>query len=97
MNAVLSDGAAAAIVTKSSVAVSTPGFIYRGGLDISDCRYVDMMRVERGGGVRPEITAQHSSHDDPLGRERIMDLYDFSSDDLSDFLQLRRDNTLNMA
>ncbi|MGK3958996.1 3-oxoacyl-[acyl-carrier-protein] synthase III C-terminal domain-containing protein [Sorangium sp. So ce118] len=96
MNAILGDGAAAAVVGRSD-APSTPcGFVYKGGHDISNTRFVDMMRIERGGGVDPVVLPNHDSRRDPLGRARAMELYSFSGRDLGEFLRLRADNTVRV-
>ncbi|GAA5444266.1 hypothetical protein Misp06_02452 [Microbulbifer sp. NBRC 101763] len=96
MNAILTDGAVAAIVSKSDSPTKGCSFYYRGGRDISETRFVDMMRIERGGGLNPVLLPNHDSREDQLGRERVMDLYRFSGSDLEGFLKLRADNTLQM-
>ncbi|MGD8165412.1 3-oxoacyl-[acyl-carrier-protein] synthase III C-terminal domain-containing protein [Pantoea sp. FN0307] len=96
MNAVLSDGAVAAVVGKAHENKDQPGFLYIAAEDISDCRYVDMMRIEYGGGYSPWLPEGRDSRHDKLGRERIMDNYNFSAEDLMTFLQLRVDNSVNI-
>jgi len=96
MTAVLSDGAVAAILGRPDAPSTECGFVYRGCQDISRTRFVDMMRIERGGGLSPFLVPDHDPRLDPLGRERVMDLFDFSGDDLADFLSLRADNTLRV-
>jgi 3-oxoacyl-[acyl-carrier-protein] synthase-3 len=96
MNAILSDGAVAAIVAGTDAPSSGCGFVYKGGHDISDTRFVDMMRFERGGGVGPVLAENHDSRQDKLGRDRIMELYRFSGSDLTAFLKLRTENTIQI-
>lgn len=96
MTAVLSDGAVAAIVGGPDAPSTECGFVYRGCRDISRTRFVDMMRIERGGGLNPFVSPDHDPRHDPLGRERVMQLFDFTGDDLADFLSLRADNTLRV-
>jgi 3-oxoacyl-[acyl-carrier-protein] synthase-3 len=91
MNAILTDGAAAAIVGKSN-----GHFTYKGGQDISDTRFVDMVRIERGGAMNPVLQPNHDTRKDKLGRELIMENYRFSGSELNDFLTLRSDNTINI-
>ncbi|WP_305843147.1 3-oxoacyl-[acyl-carrier-protein] synthase III C-terminal domain-containing protein [Photobacterium leiognathi] len=96
MNAILSDGAAAAVVAPEHVEMDGSALHYLGAEDISDCRFVDMMRVEHGGGMQPYITEAFDTRHDKLGRERIADIYNFDADDLNDFLTLRADNNINI-
>ncbi|KAA1195698.1 3-oxoacyl-[acyl-carrier-protein] synthase III C-terminal domain-containing protein [Photorhabdus heterorhabditis] len=96
MNAVLSDGAAVAIVASDDWQTSSPTLRYLAGDDMSDCRYVDMMRVERGGGCQPVLPEGYDARHDKLGRERIMDIYQFTPDDLKVFLALRTDNIIKI-
>lgn len=96
MNAVLSDGAVAAVIGRAAHDVSKPGFRFIAAEDISDCRYVDMMRIEYGGGHLPVLPEGRDSRHDKLGREKIMDNYLFSSEDLMEFLALRMDNSVNI-
>ncbi|WP_445495017.1 3-oxoacyl-[acyl-carrier-protein] synthase III C-terminal domain-containing protein [Photorhabdus sp. SF281] len=96
MNAILSDGAAVAVVAPSTVDTKQPYFSYLSGGDFSDCRYVDMMRIERGGGSRPYVPEEYDSRYDKLGFEKIMDIYQFSIDELHQFLALRVDNSLKI-
>lgn len=95
MNAILSDGAVAAIVSKAGVPSKKGSFVYKGGHDISCTRFVDMMRIERGGGIDPFVLPDHDTREDKLGRDRIMELYRFSGNDLGNFLKMRADNTIN--
>ena len=97
MNAVLSDGAVAIVVgPEESCSKSQVRFRYVGGEEISNSRFVDMMRLERGGGVDPYVMPTHDSRRDRLGRERIADLYQFETDDLMAFLDLRMQTTLDV-
>lgn len=96
MNAILSDGAAAAVVVKSNAISAGCDFIYKGGQDISHTRFVDMMRFERGGAIQPVLLPDHDSREDPLGRDKTMELYRFSASDLDDFLKLRADTTIRL-
>ncbi|CDL80737.1 3-oxoacyl-[acyl-carrier-protein] synthase III C-terminal domain-containing protein [Xenorhabdus szentirmaii] len=96
MNAILSDGAAVAVVASDDWQTSTPTLHYLSGDDMSDCRYVDMMRVEYGGGCQPVLPEGYDVRYDKLGRERIMDIYQFTPDDLKEFLALRQDNTIKI-
>ncbi|MCX4028186.1 hypothetical protein H0A36_20420 [Endozoicomonas sp. SM1973] len=97
MNAILSDGAAAAIVGKTnSTSTAECCFVYKSGQDISDTRFVDMMRIERGGGLKPVVLPDHDSRNDQLGREKIMELYRLTGSDLTEFLALRADNTIQI-
>ncbi|AYA39313.1 hypothetical protein HZS38_01170 [Xenorhabdus nematophila] len=93
MNAALSDGAAVAVVASDDWQTSSPILHYLAGDDMSDCRYVDMMRIEYGGGCQPVLPEGYDARHDKLGRERIMDIYQFTPDDLKAFLALREDNT----
>ncbi|CAK2533812.1 3-oxoacyl-(acyl-carrier-protein) synthase-3 [Vibrio crassostreae] len=96
MNAILSDGAAAAVVAPEHFEVDGSALHYLGAEDISDCRFVDMMRVEHGGGLQPYITEAFDTRRDKLGRERIADIYNFGTDDLNDFLKLRGENNVEI-
>ncbi|WP_119343971.1 3-oxoacyl-[acyl-carrier-protein] synthase III C-terminal domain-containing protein [Facilibium subflavum] len=96
MNAVLSDGAAAAVVVSDEWPSSVTTIRYLAGDDISDCRYVDMMRVEYGGGRQPVLPDWYDIQNGKLGRERIMDLYKFKPDDLQAFLTLRANNNIKI-
>lgn len=97
MNAVLSDGAAAAVVVgDAEPSAARPGFRFIAAEDMSDCRYVDMMRIEHGGGHLPLLPEGRDSRQDKTGRERIMELYQFSISDLTDFLALREDNSVKI-
>lgn len=96
MNAALSDGAVACVVGKAITYADQPGLRYISTEDISDCRYVDMMRIEYGGGHLPFLPEGRDSKKDKLGRERIMDNYCFSSQDLMNFLILRENNSINV-
>lgn len=96
MTAALSDGAVAAIVGRLDGPSTACGFVYRGCKDISRTHYVDMMRIERGGGLNPVLLPDHDPRLDALGRERVMELYDFSGDHLAKFLSLRADYTLRV-
>jgi ehpO len=88
LNGILSDAAVATIVT-----AARPGnrYLLRTGAfeEISVPYFVDMMRMEFGGALHPEIP----SNDDPQyykpGRERLQDIYKMSSAELLDFLALR--------
>lgn len=46
----------------------------------------------RAGVLLPD----HDSREDPLGRDKIMELYRFSASDLGDFLKLRADTTIRL-
>ncbi|WP_212112446.1 3-oxoacyl-[acyl-carrier-protein] synthase III C-terminal domain-containing protein [Bartonella queenslandensis] len=96
MNAVLSDGAVVAVVGNSVRGKGQGGFRYIAVEDISDCRYVDMMRIEYGGGFLPLLPKERDSRYDKLGRERMMENYRFSSADLIAFLNLRIENSVNI-
>ncbi|CDL81786.1 3-oxoacyl-[acyl-carrier-protein] synthase III C-terminal domain-containing protein [Xenorhabdus szentirmaii] len=96
MNAALSDGAAVAVVASDDWQTSSPTLHYLAGDDMSDCRYVDMMRIEYGGGCQPVRPEGYDVRHDKLGRERVMDIYKFTSDDLKAFLALREDNTIKI-
>jgi 3-oxoacyl-[acyl-carrier-protein] synthase-3 len=96
MNAVLSDGAAAAVVGRLDAPSTKRSFVYKGGHDVSVTRFVDMMRIERGGGMNPVVLADQDTRHDQLGRDRIIELYRFSPSDLADFLRLRAENTIRV-
>ncbi|MCG7500101.1 hypothetical protein MHO82_24870 [Vibrio sp. Of7-15] len=96
MNAILSDGAAVAVVAGDSWSLDGPSLRYLAAEDISDCRYVDMMRVEHGGGKQPYVSETLDPRKDKLGRERIMDIYRFDADALTEFLKLRSDNNIDI-
>jgi 3-oxoacyl-[acyl-carrier-protein] synthase-3 len=96
INAILGDGAAAAVVGRPDAPSTRGCFVYRGGYDISSTRFVDMMRIERGGGVVPAVLPNHDSRRDPLGWTRAMKLYRFSGQELGDLLKLRLDNTVRV-
>ncbi|UYA60762.1 hypothetical protein NAL19_2654 [Pectobacterium sp. F1-1] len=96
MNAALSDGAVACVIGESMKYADQPGLCFIATEDISDCRYVDMMRIEYGGGHLPLLPEGRDSRNDKLGRERIMDNYQFSAQDLMGFLTLRADNSVNI-
>ncbi|WFQ79987.1 3-oxoacyl-[acyl-carrier-protein] synthase III C-terminal domain-containing protein [Xenorhabdus sp. SF857] len=96
MNAALSDGAAVAIVACDDWVTSSPTLCYLAGDDMSDCCYVDMMRVEHGGACQPVLPEGYDARHDKLGRERIMDIYQFTPDDLKAFLTLRADNIVKI-
>ncbi|MDE1479717.1 hypothetical protein KKJ01_16150 [Xenorhabdus bovienii] len=96
MNAILSDGAVVAVVASDDWQTSSPTLHYLAGDDMSDCRYVDMMRIEYGGGCQPVLPEGYDARHDKLGRERIMDIYQFTPDDLNAFLALRQDNTIKI-
>ncbi|GKW44198.1 hypothetical protein LOZ86_13640 [Pectobacterium parvum] len=96
MNAALSDGAVACVIGKATRYADQPGLRFISTEDISDCRYVDMMRIECGGGQLPFLPEGRDSRNDKLGRERIMENYHFSAQDLMDFLALRADNSVNV-
>ncbi|WP_027250754.1 3-oxoacyl-[acyl-carrier-protein] synthase III C-terminal domain-containing protein [Photobacterium halotolerans] len=96
MNAILSDGAAVALVASEHWEMDGAALHYLGAEDISDCRFVDMMRVEHGGGLQPYVTEAFDARHDKLGRERIADIYNFDADALNDFLALRAENNINI-
>ncbi|MEI8593630.1 3-oxoacyl-[acyl-carrier-protein] synthase III C-terminal domain-containing protein [Photobacterium sp. Hal280] len=96
MNAILSDGAAVALVASEHWEMDGAALHYLGAEDISDCRFVDMMRVEHGGGLQPYVTEAFDARHDKLGRERIADIYNFDADALNDFLTLRAENNINI-
>lgn len=96
INAVLGDGAAAAVVGRADAPSTRCSFVYLGGHDVSSTRFVDMMRIERGGGVDPVVLPNHDSRRDPLGWARAMKLYRFSGQQLAEFLKLRADNAVRV-
>lgn len=96
MNAILSDGAAVAVVAPEHWATDGAALHYLGAEDISDCRFVDMMRVEHGGALQPYVTEVFDARHDKLGRERIADIYNFDADALNDFLTLRTENNIKI-
>ncbi|MGY3961912.1 3-oxoacyl-[acyl-carrier-protein] synthase III C-terminal domain-containing protein [Aeromonas popoffii] len=95
MNAILSDGAAALVVCAEDGRYPAK-LVYRGAKDISDTRYVDMMRTERGGSLHPWLPEDRDSRMDPLGRELIMQTYQFGPGDLLAFLALRMDRSVEI-
>ncbi|WP_016996255.1 3-oxoacyl-[acyl-carrier-protein] synthase III C-terminal domain-containing protein [Kocuria atrinae] len=97
MNGILSDGAAAAVVTRNDAPSADSGFVFVGGYEISDSRFVDMMRIERGGGQYPVLLPGHDSREDQGGRERLMELYGFTGDELAEFLELRSNNVVRVV
>jgi 3-oxoacyl-[acyl-carrier-protein] synthase-3 len=88
MNTVLSDGAAAAVVGRLDAPPTRRSFVYRTGRDFSATRFVDLNRIERGGGMNPVVLPDHDAHHDPTGGAR--------NSELADVLRLGTENAVRM-
>lgn len=88
LNGILSDVAVASVVTSSREDRQHLLRIHSFS-ELSIPYFVDMMRIESGGSANPRFESPLSPEYYKPGRERIQDIYNMSSDELLDFVQLR--------
>ncbi|MBL4943505.1 hypothetical protein CpMRi49_01535 [Corynebacterium ulcerans] len=90
LNGILSDAAVASVVSKTGKhgewILHLDSFS-----EISIPHFVDMMRIEFGGSVHPEVIPPPSPEYYKPGRERMQDIYQMSSEELYRFLEIRGD------
>tara|TARA_B100001094_G_scaffold333467_1_gene413006 strand:+ start:12210 stop:13232 length:1023 start_codon:yes stop_codon:yes gene_type:complete len=97
MNAVLSDAFAVALVTNDDYEYYDLTLKLKASDHISNCKFVDMMRVEYGGRLNPNCLTESESSKDTLGRDKIMSLFEFNNNHLQTFLNERNQRTLDIT